>query len=403
MAFVTRLLTREKTKCFIAIDIGSNAALRSILFDATAKDRAALDKHYFELPVREREADFIRLIDERIRRLVFHYLRRIGRLPEEVLIGIGSHLALSEIGVANAQRERPAAPLRPEEIAQILENYAAAHRVKSADGASLTLASLVPFRLNLDGYRIERLTRATVGRNVEINVFVTYARSGYWEALTRMRSLWGGMKVRFMANRAAIAAAVVSLLAVPDALVIKIGAKLTEVILIGEGAILSTGQFERGGEEASAAIAQRLGIAPADAERIKRQLGSTLLPPRSAEAVRQALGASAEAWLADLIQLLKREERFLLPEKVYLLGGGARLGAVSEILTTAPWFRELTFSEHVSVEVLHAERFSSLGFRNATPPLSGPEDATLASLVGRLIGQVTTPEFLPPEVVEHLE
>lgn len=403
MALAFRLTAKAKPKFFIAIDIGSPTAIRSIFFDATDRDRVALDKHYLELPSRQRETDLIPLIDEHVRRLIFHYLRRQQRIPEGVLIGIGGHLVENEVGVVEHARQHPSSPLRSEELTRILQDYARARPVKSVANASYVLASLVPFRLSVDGYRIERPTRATVGRTVAISVFATYAQSAYARALGRMSARWGGMDVRFVSDQAAVAAAVISLLKVSEALVVKIGAKTTEVTLIGDSAVRSIGRFERGGDAFSAAIAKRLGIEQAEAERIKRQFGTTLLPKRLVAAVQAAASEAAEAWLADLVGLLAAEERSLLPERIYLLGGGARLSAVPEMLAAKPWFQELTFLDRITVEVLGAERFSSLGFRNATPPLSGPENVCLISIVGRLTGQVATPEFLPADVVSRIE
>ncbi len=400
MALGVGLTSKVKPKFFIAIDIGSPTAIRSIFFDATDRDRLALDTHYIELPSREREIDLIPLIDEHVRRLIFHYLRRGSRIPDGVLIGIGSRLIRNEVDTVEHSRERPSAPLHAEELIRILKDYARTHRVKSVANASYVLASLVPFRLAINGYRIERPTRATAGRNVQISVFATYAQKAYGEALDRMRARWGGMEVRFISDQAAVASAIISLLKVSDALVIKIGAKATEVTLIGDGAVCAIGRFERGGNAFSAAIAKRLGTEPAEAERIKRQLGAAVLPKRAAAAAAAAVAEAAEAWLADLVGLLAAEERCLLPERVYLLGGGAHLSIISEILTAKSWFQELTFLDHIALEVLGAERFAALGFRNAVPPLRGPEHVALASLVGRLTGQVRTLEFLPADVVE---
>lgn len=167
----------------------------------------------------------------------------------------------------------------------------------------------------------------------------------------------------------------------------KIGARVSEVALLGDGAIRWASQFPSGGDLITQAIADRLRAKLADAERIKCQWALTLLPPPSAEVVGAAIQGAIAEWLTAFTELLRREERFMLPERVYLLGGGARLEPLLELLRTRHWYGELTFLDRLEVKRLEAEAIAAKMFRNRTPALTGPEEVALAALAWRLVSR----------------
>lgn len=369
-------------KHHIAIDIGSNTAIRSLLFDRSETDCIALKKQYFELPQRDDELDLITPLSEYLRRLVFQYVKEAGRLPHETLIGLGSHFTFNEVTTERVERKRPRETIRPQELRAVLNDYLERHRTKVIDRAPYALVHLMPFRITVDGYRLDILGPTTAGRTLEINLFATYALDSYWEALWHLKSLWGGLNLGFISNQDAIAQALVSVLGVHDALIIKIGAKITEVSILGDGVILFTGQFTLAGDNFTQAVARRLGIERAEAEKIKQQsAGEFTLPPKTAQAVNEAVAATIDLWVAELVKLLKSQERFTLPEHVFLLGGGSRLAPLLETLKTRPWFEDLTFLKGLNVKSLRAEDLTASVFRNVTSPLNGPEEVALAALV----------------------
>lgn len=385
LSLFRRILNRREIRHLIAIDIGSNAAIRSLAFTQAGADRVAMRKNSFELPRRKREADLMQPIGEYLHRLISQYVKDAGRTPERIIIGLGSRFTFNEITAAAGVRNNSREPIRPREFQALMDKFIDEHAKKTVGGNDYALAHLMPFRIAVDGYRIDDLTGRTSGRAVEVDLFATYARNEYWENLCKLRSIWGGIPVEFVSNQAAVAAALISILGIRDALLVKIGAKITEVSLLAGGAIVFTGQFENGGDDVTRVIGERLGIDEAVAERIKRQWESTLLPEKTRSILAGAIGDAAEKWTKELVSLLRGENRFLLPDRIYLLGGGSKLEPLCEILRARPWYTDLTFLERVDVQRLNAENFSTLVFKNATPPLQGPEETALAALAARLV------------------
>ncbi|MEK7108629.1 MAG: hypothetical protein AAB844_00755 [Patescibacteria group bacterium] len=380
MATFSRLWNYERPKHFFVVDVGSNTTIRSLRFSKQHDTYTAISKSSFDLPNREDELDLIRPISEYLRRLLFRYVKEIGRVPQTTLIGLGSHFTFNEITTARRTRPRPSEPLRRDEFYELLRDFVEQARSPRGKGTSYVPAEVLPFRVTLDGYHIPAISRSTRGSVLEVTLLATYALAAYWEELIKLRSMLGGLNIHFIPNQAAIARAVVHVLKVRDALAVKIGAKITEVSLIGDGVLLSTGHFGRGGDQFTAAIHERLRIPWADAERMKQQFGTTLLPAGTGEVVRETLTTATGEWLTELSSYLKRDERFLLPERIYLLGGGARLGMVTEALAGQQWFGDLTFLETLIVERLDGEGIARSIFSNSNPPLEGPEDVALAAL-----------------------
>lgn len=375
---------RVKRRHFIAIDIGSNTAIRSLCFEETGTEATMIKKLHFELPFREEERDLIPLMSEHLRRLIFQYLREIGHVPDGILIGLGNHFTFNEMAVVRSERHTPEMVVRERELQELLANFLETHRTKVLGGRGYTLAHLMPFRIEIDGYPVETLSRETRGRVIEITLFATYADEAFWKMLYGLRSVLGGLELRFISDQAAVAAALVAVLGIHDALIIKIGARISEVSLLGDNAIRYTGQFESGGDDITTALATRLKISRSDAERMKRQWGSTQLPEATHVALSDTLRAAAARWAEQLVKLLKSEEKFSVPERVYLLGGGTRLALIRDALSSLPWFNELTFLESLDIRHLGAEDIASAIFRNTVLPLSGPEEVSLAALAYRL-------------------
>lgn len=368
---------------FLAVDIGSSTAIRSLLFNAEAGECVALAKRHFELPASADGDRLITLTVGHLKRLISSAISEIGRRPDGTLIGLGNHLTAHEIAVAEHNRLRPAEPITKAELQLILREYLRSHRERSIDGQGWHLAELMPLHVEVDGYPLEALTSQSRGRKAAIALLSTYARHRYWTALSALRSALPGLKIRFTSDRAAVVSALHNR-GIHDAMIIKVGARITEVSVLSRGAILSTGQFERGGEDITAGLAEGLGIGRREAENIKRHWGQIPLPPRSKDTARAAITAAAGAWLEALSDFLKGQAETVIPGRVFLLGGGSRLKALGEVMSARPWQRGLTYRDKIEVRRLDAEDVTPAMFRNFSPQLTGPEETALAAIAWRL-------------------
>ncbi|RJQ37426.1 hypothetical protein C4552_00995 [Candidatus Parcubacteria bacterium] len=376
----------ERVRPFIAVDLGSNTGIRSLLWREERGERVMLQRQRIELPRREHPADLIPLMDAYLRRLLFQYVRKSGRMPAETLVGLGGHFTISEVHTLKRERPRPEAALSGTEAHAMLNEFVAAQNLRQIGGDSYTLAHVMPFRIHIDGYPVTALSERTAGHRVEVHLFATYVLAAFWDRLAKLKSVLGGIQLQFVSNTAVTAAFVIDHLRAKDAIVVRVGAPVTEVTVIAEGMIVASGSFDRGADSFTAAIAQATGRSHAEAELLKRQIGALNLPDGVRLAAEGAIAAAFEAWLADLVQFFKKTITTPLPESLYLVGGGARLSIIGTALAKRPWFQELTFRDRLDVTVLAADALP-LGFRRKASPLAGPDEVTLAALVAHTARQ----------------
>lgn len=383
--FLSWIAGRPRSRSFVAIDAGSHQVIRSLLFREQDGRRTVLNKRVSRLPLRERGTDLLPNIGEHLEALLAHYVREAGNLPEEILVGLGGRFVLNEIASARQARERPDAPIDSDELYRTLRKFLAASGERMIGQNRYCRASVTPFRIRVDGYPVDALSRRTCGRAIEIPLIATYAAERYGEMLSSLRSILGGMPMRWVSNQAAVAAAAISSLGVSEALLIRVGAGITEMSLIAESAIAASIQFAIGGDAFTRAIAGRLDVPWDDAERIKRQVSRLRLPEPSARAADEAIGGTLDRWMNELVRMLKRDLHAPLPERVYLLGGGVKLDAIPRALSTRPWHHGLVSRASVNVITLNAETIADSLFVPAPSPLRGPEEAGLAALAWRII------------------
>lgn len=375
---------RPQRRYCIAVDIGSHTTIRSLLFETEGGECVALGKRHVELPPRARDQGFISAAVEHLRRLLARHTSDIGRLPDATLIGLGSHFTFSQVTKTSRIRPRPREPVSRGELQSLLRDFLQANREPRASGGGYHLAHLVPLHVEVDGYPMEILTPRTRGQSTAITLLATYASYPYWAALSAFRGMFGGFNIGFIANQAAVASVLQARLGIQDALVIKVGAHITDIAVLARGAVLSAGQLAVGGDDVTAAIAARLGSSRADAERIKRRWEQVAFPSRLRRPAGKAIAAAVGQWLSALTAFLRSDERVSVPERVFLLGGGSRLEALAEVMKRGSWHRGLSSARSIAVARLSAEDVAGALFRNPSPVLAGPEETALAAVTWRM-------------------
>ncbi len=379
---------KPETRYLLAIDIGSGTTIRSLSLEVRADgpDPRMLAKRHVRLPTRADTPSLIAHIRDRVRHLIFQTLRELGRLPREVSIGLGSHFTFNVTERLSYERSDPTRPVTAGELEAFLAEHLQRQKIRHAGAETYRLAVSTPLLVEIDGYPVETLSGQSRGRLVEIALINTYALAPFGEELERLSSFLGGLTVTLIANQSAIAGAIRNILNLADALIVKVGAVITEVTLLRSGRIVSTGQFPSGGNDVTVAISRELSIPFSEAERLKLEWGVALFSPDTRARAERAIRRAAGEWASELVRYLSSQsDALILPETVFLLGGGAKSEALKQTLASQQWFSGLTFLPRLSVVRLDAKDLMRNLFSTTTPPCAGPEEVALASLVWRLL------------------
>lgn len=379
MGFLARFFGAEKKGARVVIDIGSNHKIRAVALVARDGRADAREKHVIALPARGSDQAAAPFLGNALRRIMTQYVRTLGETPRQALIGIGSHYAKNEVMAVRYQRPRPGEPVRSRELEDAVRSFLddAGQRLRKN---ALLLAHASPFQISVDGYPVSGAGAGRGGRAVEIRLLATYIARPYWNELEALRSQWKGIAMKFIPNRVALANAVTGGLGASDAMIVKIGSRITEVATVREKNLSFSGEFAMGGDDFTSALAREFKMAPSDAERLKCQLEGALLPERIRTRAEIAMHKTAAAWLKRMAEVLRANSGAIVPAKIYILGGGARAAAVLNALRARRWFEDLTFLSEIEVSVLGAEEIGADVFSKGSHPLRGPEEAALAAL-----------------------
>lgn len=382
MLAILRRLSGKRRKYFLAMDLGSSA-VRSLLFERAPRGLFCVEKTVLGLPGRGSDADISEPTHNIAARILERASKKTGALPDAALIGLGGEATFSEAVTIRRERSDVSSPVRPQEFEAILDAFRVDNCERVFGHESYLLAVVSPLRMAVDGYPVESLSPQTLGKTVELELFVTYARKKYWESLQGLRALWSGFDIKAISSQAAVAAAVIGRLDAEEALLVGVGAEATEISLLEDGIIRFCAKLAIGGNAVTHAIASRMGIPFGAAENIKRQWGVTVLPQAAVTAANAAVNDALREWVLALAEAV-RGMHAVVPEQVYIFGGGARLPMLTGALSGAAANGAFPGRKSMRIDALDAKGVLKPPLQNSDRFLSGPEDVSLAAIALRL-------------------
>lgn len=313
-----------------------------------------------------------------------------GRRPGPAVIGIAGELVKGTTATVVTRREDPRAPMTEPELAGIVER-AQDSALADAEGQiaweagvprlDVRLVHAAITEIKIDGYPVSNPIGFT-GAQVELALFNAFAPMVHLGAL---QSVAGALKLELLGVIAEPYAVATCLdpgeLGDAGAIFVDVGGGTTDVALVRRGGVAGTKMLALGGRAFTKGLADRFDLAFARAEAVKIALAEGAKPPEpiDADAAREALATDAAVWrrgVALMIEDLAAGE--LLPGRIYLCGGGARLPQVREALGGDAWWRELPFARRPTVRGLEPGEIP--GIRDATGELTTEQDVTPIAL-----------------------
>ncbi|OGB85068.1 hypothetical protein A2994_00460 [candidate division Kazan bacterium RIFCSPLOWO2_01_FULL_48_13] len=127
---------------------------------------------------------------------------------------------------------------------------------------------------------------------------------------------------------------------------IDVGAQTTDLVVVNEGGIAGIQNFAFGGNAFSRALALGLKLSDDKAEQIKLDYGNDLLDKRSKIKLQPILQAAALMWARGVTQGLREFTHLdVLPNRIFIGGGGAALPEIKNSLMTKAIAAELPFTK----------------------------------------------------------
>ncbi len=139
-----------------------------------------------------------------------------------------------------------------------------------------------------------------------------------------------------------------------SAIVMDIGGGTTDIAVIDDGGVEGTKMFGIGGRSFTHQIAEALNVDFDTAERYKLSINNpTKVPADMRDKMALAVQRNLAVWLSGVqITLEEFHLEEMLPNKIFLCGGGAGLAELQDVLSTTDWFKELPFARRPVIHLV---------------------------------------------------
>src|SRR5450759_1537796 len=257
-----------------------------------------------------------------------------GFRPSQVVIGIAGELVKGFTTTLTQERKKPAIPINDAELVKLIDSVQK-EALREAERAITWETGLphVDVRLvhraivgaSIDGYALSNPV-GFQGRHVKIGIFNAFAPLVHLGALQSVASQLDLELLEIVAEPYAVARVLgAEQVRQAGALFIDVGCGTTDVALVRSGGIEGTRMFALGGRAFTKSIADRLDLPFPRAESLKVDYARGL-DIAEREAVAEIVGDDVAVWAAGVELVLDElAGGDLLPGRIYLCGGGARL------------------------------------------------------------------------------
>jgi cell division protein FtsA len=321
-----------------------------------------------------------------------------GFRSRQVIIGIAGELVKGFTTSVSQERKRPEQQLTARELDALIESVQhdalreAERTVTWETGlpnVDIRLVHAAVTAASIDGYAVTNPV-GFHGRHVRISVFNAFAPLVHLGALQTVAAMLDLDLLAIVAEPYAVARCIDDeQVQQSGALFIDVGGGTTDVALVRQGGIEGTRMFALGGRAFTKSLADRLDMPFARAEELKVDFAKGAPVERRAE-VAQIIADDVAVWQAGIELVLEEFAKSgMLPGRIYLCGGGARLPQIGQALGDADLARSLSFARPPHAEAIKVEQVAQVS--DATGLLVDEQDITPMALAHQAL-EMSGPE-----------
>ncbi|MDQ3938156.1 MAG: rod shape-determining protein, partial [Chloroflexota bacterium] len=251
----------------------------------------------------------------------------------------------------------------------------------------------------IDGYQVTNPV-GFQGRHVRVSIFNAFAPLIHLGALQSVASQLDLELLAIVAEPYAVARCLQDdMIQQSGALFIDVGGGTTDVALVRQGGIEGTRMFALGGRAFTKSLADRLELPFARAEEVKVDFARGLALGRQDE-IERIVAEDVAVWAAGVELVLEEFAKLgMLPGRIYLCGGGARLPQIGAVLADPGFARHLPFARPPQIEAISPTRIEAI--RDATGLLVDEQDVPPLGLAYQAI-DMSTPEAPLDAALRHV-
>jgi len=364
---------RKKDKCFVSLDIGTEAA--KVLFfslnEEKGKEKAVnilgSALHYFDSYGESDGCNFDEKIIQRtlagaIKEASHDFQRVTGKEVKDrselsAVISLPANIIKSRIVFQSQKREKIKDVIDRKEEEFIRQKVLASARLKVSQAFSresgilpkdIHFATLKILEAKIDGYEVPVL-QGYDGKNLNFRILAIFLPADYLKIIGNIANSLG-------LKNAKITHSAQSFLHFPyfeqsekqgsrrgsylsksaDGIFLDIGGNLTQIFLLSQGKLEQVEEFEMGGRTFSRILSESLGLNIKSARILKENYCKGVLSEEVRKRIREIFSQPSAEWFNNLkLKLLARKS--FLPSTFFLYGGGSLLSDIQEILERGNW------------------------------------------------------------------
>ena len=292
-----------------------------------------------------------------------------GFRSSQVIIGIAGELVKGFTTGLSQERKRPDQQLSARELDAIIDTVQH-EALKDAErtvtwetglpNVDIRLVHAAVTAATIDGYTVTNPV-GFHGRHVRISIFNAFAPLIHLGALQTVASMLDLELVAIVAEPYAVARCMDDeQVQQAGALFIDVGGGTTDIALVRQGGIEGTHMFALGGRAFTKSLADRLELPFALAEEVKVDFAKGLKIDRYDE-VAEIIAEDVAVWAAGVELVLEEFAKSgMLPGRLYLCGGGARLPQIGAALRDPAFARNLPFARPPQVEAITVDQVAQV-------------------------------------------
>jgi cell division protein FtsA len=253
--------------------------------------------------------------------------------------------------------------------------------------------------VRIDGYRVRNPLNFQ-GGDVSMSVFNAYAPTVHLGALRTIAAELGLDLLNIAAEPYAVARSVdVDDLMDFSAIFIDIGGGTTDIAVVRHGGLEGTKMFALGGRAFTKRLAEELKVSFDEAEQIKLDYAWGKFSPTDTAKMSEFFTDDCRVWLSGVeLSLAEFSANDLLPNRIFLCGGGSGLPGIKAALQSVEWTTHLPFAKPPQVGFLQPKDITRVA--DMTNTLINPQDITPMGLAN-LILQFTNEEKLLASILRR--
>lgn len=348
---------KKSTEYFVALDMGTDFVKCLIFAKGEAAPAKILGKSSLKHASGSMRGGMIINIPQAaiiFKEVVEKACEQAGLRPTNLLMSMPGDLVKSLVTTVHYHRAQPESHIDSAELKNIIykvqlkayEQMRGLITKEQEEGSlDVKLINTTVVDMRVDGYKITN-PLGFQGGTVTLSIFNVFAPLVHLGAL---QALADELEMDLI-SVAAGPYALTRCLAVSEAelsgIFLDVGAQTTDVVVVSEGGITGIQSFALGGAAFSRSLATKLKLSDDKAEQVKLDYANDLLDKRSRAKLQPILQSTALMWVRGVAQALSEFTHLdVLPNRIFIGGGGANLPEIKNALMTKAFIQDLPFTK----------------------------------------------------------